>query len=61
MRKIALLSALLCLSVTVFSQQDTTEEKNLDEAVVYSNKFIEKKKNLGQNFFSSSRLFHEVL
>ena len=48
MRKIALLSALLCLSATAFSQQDTTEEKNLDEAVVYSNKFVGKKKNLAQ-------------
>ena len=48
MRKIALLSALLCLFNTAWSQQDSTEEKNLDEAVVYSNKFVEKKKNLAQ-------------
>jgi hemoglobin/transferrin/lactoferrin receptor protein len=48
MRKIALLSALLYLSATAYSQQDTTDEKNLDEAVVYSNKFVEKKKNLAQ-------------
>ena len=48
MRKIALLSALLYLSITAYSQQDTTDEKNLDEAVVYSNKFVEKKKNLAQ-------------
>ncbi len=47
MRKIALLSALLCLCITVFSQQDTTE-KNLEEAVIYSNKFVEKKKNIAQ-------------
>ena len=48
MRKIALLSALLYLSFTAMSQQDSTEERNLDEAVVYSNKFVEKKKNLAQ-------------
>ncbi len=48
MRKIALLSALLYLSIAAYSQQDTTDEKNLDEAVVYSNKFVEKKKNLAQ-------------
>jgi hemoglobin/transferrin/lactoferrin receptor protein len=48
MRKIALLSALLYLSFTALSQQDSTEERNLDEAVVYSNKFVEKKKNLAQ-------------
>jgi hemoglobin/transferrin/lactoferrin receptor protein len=48
MRKIALLSALLCLSIAAYSQQDTTDERNLDEAVVYSNKFVEKKKNLAQ-------------
>ncbi len=48
MRKIALLSALLYISAYAFAQQDTTDEKNLDEAVVYSNKFVEKKKNLAQ-------------
>jgi outer membrane cobalamin receptor len=46
MIKIALLFALLYLSAAAYSQQDTTEEKDLDEAVVYSNKFVEKKKNL---------------
>ncbi len=48
MRKIALLSALLFMTMAAFSQQDTTDEKSLDEAVVYSNKFVEKKKNLAQ-------------
>ena len=48
MRKIALLCALLCLSFIAFSQEDSTDEKNLDEAVIYSNKFIEKKKNIAQ-------------
>ncbi len=48
MRKIALLSALLYISVCAIAQQDTTSEKNLDEVVVYSNKFAEKKKNLAQ-------------
>lgn len=48
MRKIALLSALLYMSLYTSAQTDTTEEKNLDEAVVYSNKFVEKKKNLAQ-------------
>jgi len=48
MRKIALLSALLCLYISASSQQDSTADKNLDEVVVYSNKFAEKKKNLAQ-------------
>ncbi|MEI2738905.1 MAG: TonB-dependent receptor [Chitinophagaceae bacterium] len=48
MRKIALLSALLYISVCATAQQDSTDEKNLDEVVVYSNKFAEKKKNLAQ-------------
>src|SRR6187402_3589678 len=48
MRKIALLSALLYSTLSAYAQQDTTDEKNLDEAVIYSNKFIEKKKNLAQ-------------
>ncbi len=48
MRKIALLSALLYTSVCAIAQQDTTDDKNLDEVVVFSNKFAEKKKNLAQ-------------
>lgn len=48
MRKIALLIALLYFTVNVKAQKDTTAEKDLEEAVVYSNKFIEKKKNLAQ-------------
>ena len=48
MRKIALLSALLYISVCAVAQVDTLDEKNMDEAVVYSNKFAEKKKNLAQ-------------
>ena len=44
MRKIALLSALLYVSVCAVAQIDTTDEKNLDEVVVFSNKFAEKKK-----------------
>ncbi len=47
MKKIALLLALL-YAYAAWSQQDTIDEKNLDEAVVYSNKFVEKKKNLAQ-------------
>ena len=43
-----MLSALLYVSVRAVAQQDSTEEKNLDEVVVYSNKFAEKKKNLAQ-------------
>lgn len=43
-----MLSALLYISSYVFAQQDTLNEKDLDEAVVYSNKFVEKKKNLAQ-------------
>jgi hemoglobin/transferrin/lactoferrin receptor protein len=48
MRKIALLSALLYISACLHAQQDTLAEKNLDEVMVYSNKFAEKKKNLAQ-------------
>ena len=48
MRKHVLLSALLYFTIGGFAQQDTTNEKNLDEAIVYSNKFVEKKKNLAQ-------------
>lgn len=48
MRKIALLSALLYASICAVAQKDTTDEKNLDEVVVFSNKFAEKKKNLAQ-------------
>jgi len=48
MRKIALLSAWLAVSWCAAAQQDTTDEKSLEEAVVYSNKFVEKKKNLAQ-------------
>lgn len=48
MRKIALLSALLYAAVSAYAQEDTLNEKNLDEAIVYSNKFAEKKKNLAQ-------------
>ncbi len=48
MRKIALLSALLCIYVHCIAQQDTAEEKSMDEAIIYSNKFVENKKNLAQ-------------
>lgn len=48
MRKLALLSALLYTSVSAFAQTDSTDEKTMDEAVVYSNKFAEKRKNLVQ-------------
>lgn len=48
MRKTALLCAVLCIAVCIQAQTDTTDEKNLEEAVVYSNKFAEKKKNLAQ-------------
>ena len=48
MRKIALLSAMLYITATAYAQQDTLSEKNLDEAMVYVNKFAEKKKNLAQ-------------
>ena len=48
MRKIALLSALLYICTYINAQRDTTDDKNLEEAVVYSNKFAERKKNLAQ-------------
>jgi len=47
MRKYALLMALLYSCIYVSAQEDTTS-KNLEEAVVYTNKFAEKKKNLAQ-------------
>ncbi len=48
MRKIALLTALLYLCAPVFSQTDTIAEKNLEEVIVFSGKFAEKKKNIVQ-------------
>lgn len=48
MKKALLLFALLYACTITFAQTDTTEGKDLDEAVVYSNKFAEKKKNLVQ-------------
>lgn len=47
MRKSTGLIAMLCAAITLTAQEDTTA-KNLEEAVVYSNKFAEKKKNLAQ-------------
>ncbi|MCB9054612.1 MAG: TonB-dependent receptor [Chitinophagales bacterium] len=46
MKRNALLLALLCITICSYCQQDTLKE--LEEAVVYSNKFVEKKKNLFQ-------------
>jgi hemoglobin/transferrin/lactoferrin receptor protein len=48
MRKIVLLSAMLCIAIFSMGQNDTTGEKTLDEAMIYSNKFVEKKKNIAQ-------------
>lgn len=48
MRKIILLSVVCCIYNTIHAQLDSTDEKNMDEATVYSNKFAEKKKNLVQ-------------
>jgi hemoglobin/transferrin/lactoferrin receptor protein len=48
MRKIVFLLVLLYTGNTAWSQTDSTAEKTLEEAVVYSNKFVEKKKNLAQ-------------
>ncbi len=42
-----MLLAFLPVAATLYAQQDTTE-KNLDEVLVYSNKFAEKKKNFAQ-------------
>ncbi len=48
MRKFALLSALLCINISLFAQNDTLKEKDLDEVTVYSNKFAAQKKFLSQ-------------
>jgi hemoglobin/transferrin/lactoferrin receptor protein len=49
LKNIILTAMLLAITTTSFSQQaDSTTEKNLDEVIVYSNKFAEKKKNLVQ-------------
>lgn len=48
MKKALLLFTCICICIYSFSQVDTTGEKELDEAVVYSNKFAESKKNLVQ-------------
>ena len=47
MRKLAMLSALSCIYFISWGQVDTTE-KNLEEIVVYSNKFAEQLKNIAQ-------------
>lgn len=44
----AMLLALLYVYACAQAQNDSLEEKPLDEVVVYSNKFVEKKKNLAQ-------------
>lgn len=48
MKKALLLFASLYAYTNLIAQTDTTDGKDLDEAVVYSNKFTEKKKNLVQ-------------
>ncbi|HVG42929.1 MAG TPA: Plug domain-containing protein, partial [Chitinophagaceae bacterium] len=47
--KITLCLALMLGSIAnAFSQQDTTLEKSLDEVIIYSNKFAERRKNINQ-------------
>jgi hemoglobin/transferrin/lactoferrin receptor protein len=48
MKKIALLNALLLVSIVSICQEDTLRGKDLDEVTVFVNKFAEKKKNLTQ-------------
>lgn len=48
MKSIYWLSFLLSLSLYSYSQKDTSEEKSLDEVIIYSGKFAEKKKNIAQ-------------
>jgi hemoglobin/transferrin/lactoferrin receptor protein len=49
MRKAFVLGLSLCMSVSVNAQQDTASpQKNLDEVIIYSNKFAERKKNIVQ-------------
>ena len=48
MKKFALLLALLYMCINVNAQKDSIKIIDLDEAVVYSNKFVEKKINLAQ-------------
>ncbi|HYC41277.1 MAG TPA: TonB-dependent receptor [Chitinophagaceae bacterium] len=47
MKRIALLSALLYCCTLIRAQDDTTG-KDLDEVLIYTNKFAEKKKNIAQ-------------
>jgi len=47
MRKLTVLSLLLCTYMSAYSQADTTA-KNLEEAIIYSQKFAEQKKNIAQ-------------
>lgn len=49
MKKAIMLLALLYSYSFIYAQKDTLEEKTLDEAVVYSNKFTEKRKFIVQN------------
>lgn len=49
MKKNAFCIALLCIAMNTVAQQDSLmNEKNMDEVVVYANKFVEKRKNLAQ-------------
>jgi hemoglobin/transferrin/lactoferrin receptor protein len=48
MKRIVLLFSLFYLIQHTCAQSDTTLEKNMDEIIIYSNKFIEKKKNIAQ-------------
>jgi hemoglobin/transferrin/lactoferrin receptor protein len=49
MRKAFVLGLSLCTSISVKAQLDTASpQKNLDEVIIYSNKFAERKKNIVQ-------------
>lgn len=48
MKSLYWLSFLLSLSLYSYCQQDSSHEKSLDEVIIYSGKFAEKKRNIAQ-------------
>jgi hemoglobin/transferrin/lactoferrin receptor protein len=48
MKRILLLTAVLCASICIYAQEDTLSEKTLGEVVVSANKFLERKRNVNQ-------------
>jgi hemoglobin/transferrin/lactoferrin receptor protein len=48
MTKFIMLTALICIAVSIYAQQDSLSEKTLGEVVISANKFAERKRNVNQ-------------